>query len=316
MSKIITAVIVLFIILGAVSGYYFFKSKPVTPTILPVATTTTPTLINSVKYVCQNSYSINADYYENGLAPVVDANTPPTPTGSVELTLSDGRNISLPQTISASGVRYANAGEAFVFWTKGNGVTVYENTIEKDFIGCVQTTSDTTSAALPAVYVDTAAQFSVRLPSLASTTSLGFVAKSNYTAEAASGTTAAGVKFTIPAAIATGTNLSADSFISIEKLAVPECAGSAFGDEFGTSTTQTSVEGTEYSVASSSDAGAGNRYEETLYALSGTSPCIAVRYFIHYTVLENYASGTVTAFDRASILTLFNQIRQSLVVNL
>ena len=53
---------------------------------------------------------------------------------SVNLSLSDGRTLILPQTISASGARYANTNESFVFWNKGNtafveegGVTTYQN---------------------------------------------------------------------------------------------------------------------------------------------------------------------------------------------
>ncbi len=38
----------------------------------------------------------------------------------VDLKLSDGRNMALPQVISGSGARYANADESFVFWNKGN----------------------------------------------------------------------------------------------------------------------------------------------------------------------------------------------------
>ena len=59
--------------------------------------------------------------------------------------------------------------------------------------------------------------------------------------------------------------------------------------------------GTEYSVASLSDAGAGNLYEEKVYALVGTSPCLAVRTFIHSTNIANYDPGTVTAFDEAAL---------------
>src|SRR5215510_4643112 len=35
---------------------------------------------------------------------------------TVDLTLSDGRSMSLRQTRSGSGARYANAGETIVFW--------------------------------------------------------------------------------------------------------------------------------------------------------------------------------------------------------
>jgi putative hemolysin/membrane-bound inhibitor of C-type lysozyme len=39
---------------------------------------------------------------------------------SVKLTLSDGRNLTLPQAASGSGARYASEGDKIVFWNKGN----------------------------------------------------------------------------------------------------------------------------------------------------------------------------------------------------
>lgn len=44
----------------------------------------------------------------------------------VALTLSDGRDLSLPQVISGSGARYADAEESVVFWNKGNTAFVTE----------------------------------------------------------------------------------------------------------------------------------------------------------------------------------------------
>lgn len=57
-------------------------------------------------------------------------------TDSVELTLSDGRHLTLPQTRSASGARYANPDESFVFWNKGNTAFVQEDGITT-YTGCV-----------------------------------------------------------------------------------------------------------------------------------------------------------------------------------
>ncbi|MDD5098663.1 MAG: MliC family protein [Candidatus Pacebacteria bacterium] len=37
------------------------------------------------------------------------------------------RELVLPQTISASGARYANADESIVFWNKGNTAFIQEN---------------------------------------------------------------------------------------------------------------------------------------------------------------------------------------------
>ncbi|MFA5169138.1 MAG: MliC family protein [Candidatus Paceibacterota bacterium] len=45
----------------------------------------------------------------------------------VKLILSDGRKMTLPQTISGSGARFANSDESFIFWNKGDGAFIEEN---------------------------------------------------------------------------------------------------------------------------------------------------------------------------------------------
>ena len=50
----------------------------------------------------------------------------PIPGGHVVLTLADGKKLNLPQTMSGSGIRYANADESFVFWSKGDTAFVEE----------------------------------------------------------------------------------------------------------------------------------------------------------------------------------------------
>jgi membrane-bound inhibitor of C-type lysozyme len=64
--------------------------------------------INDAWFNCDNSKSIHAVFYKN----------------TVHVALSDGPEIFLPQTISASGARYAN--ESLVFWNKGNTAFVTE----------------------------------------------------------------------------------------------------------------------------------------------------------------------------------------------
>jgi putative hemolysin len=56
----------------------------------------------------------------------IDANFINLPSSSVKLVLSDGRALDLPQTISGSGARYANANESIVFWNKGNTAFIEE----------------------------------------------------------------------------------------------------------------------------------------------------------------------------------------------
>ena len=56
----------------------------------------------------------------------------------VDLKLSDGRSMTLPQAMAASGARYANKDESFVFWNKGDTAFVTEGKDGKEtFSGCV-----------------------------------------------------------------------------------------------------------------------------------------------------------------------------------
>lgn len=60
---------------------------------------------------------------------------------SVNITLNDKRIFELPQVISASGARYANQDESFVFWNKGNRAFVTERVGEKvttTYVDCVE----------------------------------------------------------------------------------------------------------------------------------------------------------------------------------
>jgi len=70
-------------------------------------------VINSATFNCDNEKTINAIFFSD----------------SVGLSLSDGRGLILPQTISASGARYANEDESFIFWNKGDTAFVQEGNI-------------------------------------------------------------------------------------------------------------------------------------------------------------------------------------------
>ncbi len=74
-----------------------------------------------VSYACAEGKGIIAIYDER----------------SVSLKLSDGRDLSLPQTISASGIRYANEDESFVFWSKGETAFIVEDEVTT-YADCVE----------------------------------------------------------------------------------------------------------------------------------------------------------------------------------
>jgi membrane-bound inhibitor of C-type lysozyme len=265
-----------------------------------------------VSYACNEGKTIEATMYGGVLVPPKNEGEAPTLTGKATVLLSDGRNMELHQTISADGVRYANDDESFVFWTKGNGALVLENNQEKSYIGCIALRPDTGN--LPKVYQDGQAGIALRYPN-------GYAIDTAYVYnELGPQKTAHGVKFIIPESMATGTNLASDSYISFEQIPqtdIPKgqsCTARLFVDPETPVVTMTEGD-TEYSVASSTGAGAGNRYEEHVYAIPGTNPCIAVRYFIHYGVFENYPEGSVKRFDEKALLKEFDEIRQSLTIN-
>jgi len=124
-----------------------------------------------------------------------------------------------------------------------------------------------------------------------------------------------GFALTIPASLAKGTNLGADSYIAVETLpGTSPCTASAFLDS-PTAAPAVTTGGIAYSVATGSDAGAGNFYDETVYAAQGSSPCLAVRYFIHSLNIGNFTPGTVKAFDHAALVAQFDAIRATLTVD-
>jgi membrane-bound inhibitor of C-type lysozyme len=99
--------------------------------------------INIVSYTCNTGKVIIAKYYQRETKPAPSPDQPPVPGGSITLNLSDGRFMTLPQTISADGERYANQDESFVFWGKGNGAFITEgnenNTTYKNCVVSSQT---------------------------------------------------------------------------------------------------------------------------------------------------------------------------------
>ena len=80
--------------------------------------------ISTVRYQCQQNRTIVADFYDGPSRTGADGR--PIPGGRVLVQLSDGRKFSLPQTLSGSGIRYADSSESLVFWSKGDTAFVEE----------------------------------------------------------------------------------------------------------------------------------------------------------------------------------------------
>jgi len=297
-TSILWTLIVIIIIIGGGIWYYLDHASA------PAAST--PTLVASVNYACDNNTTIAASYYDASSTPPTDPNQPPTPGGSVALTISDGRTMTLPQTISADGARYAAADGSFVFWNKGNGAMVTEG--QQPSYQCVQLADN--PGGLPLTYESGTLGFSIRYPQ-------NFTVDSTYQYQnLGPGKEINGVKFTIDPSIATGTNLGSDSYLSVEQIPnATSCTADMFLDLANGGAPQNVTDnGVTYSMASTTGAGAGNRYEETVYALPGMGTCYGVRYYIHYGVLQNYPAGSVKQFNETALLAQFDTIRHTLTL--
>ena len=104
-SKIILIIIFCVAVIGAAWLWYDYRQN--------TALSGLPPSISAV-FSCPDGEQIDATF--------VNGNNP-----HVDLTFSDGTNISLPQAISADGARYANADESFVFWNVGDSAMVQQN---------------------------------------------------------------------------------------------------------------------------------------------------------------------------------------------
>ena len=121
-SKLLAVVVFVLVFWGAFS---LGKEAGETESMIPVVPAPMAKPINTVSYSCDKGKTIVAAFYQGEEKPAVEGQMP-IPTGSVVLKLSDGRSMTLPQTISADGGRYANVDESFIFWSKGNGAFIME----------------------------------------------------------------------------------------------------------------------------------------------------------------------------------------------
>ena len=279
MAKYVIGIIFIILLTGA--GYYFWQMQGASKTPL-----------NTVAYVCSEGKTIEAKYF----------------TDSVDLVLSDGRNFSLPQAISASGARYANPDEAVVFWNKGNTAFITEggNPDNMTFKNCGE---GAPTAPQPLVFTNASSTFSVQYPE-------GWTPNADYKYTGVSEAKPIfGVQFMVLGEMATGTNLSTDTYISVESLPrAKNCTGDIYLYQ-NVKPVDMTIGSSTYSVATTTGAAAGNLYEEQVFALQGSVPCTAVRYYIHSGNIGNYPQGTVREFDKSTLLSVFDTIRNSLHFN-
>lgn len=280
---------------------YFTTSGAAAPT--PVSSTPRAAEPIDVTYLCANDQTIHA-LFTPGVASITGSTTPPVPGGTVTLELSTGQTDTLTQTISADGGRYANTDGSFVFWSKGDSALVLEQGKPSTrFTGCVSVAP--AAGGVTGVHYADSIPATIRYPA-------DWVVSTDYQDPTSSqARPAQGVQFRVGSTYATGTNLAADSGVALVSVAAASTCDAAVFFDTPVTVSTTSVSGTEYSTASTTDAGVGNRYQKVVYAFPYSSPCVAVEYYVHSSVLENYPVGTVRAYDESALRHTFDIILDS-----
>jgi len=282
-KKISVLIILLAIVIIGV--WYFNRSEEPEETHL--------TLVNEVQYLCKDGKSIEAGYFK-GEPVSTELDEMPTPSGEARILLSDKRELKLPQTISASGIRYANEDDSIVFWSKGNGAFLLEDDLET-YSGCIAISED--SGGLANIYLDDENGYLIRYPS-------DYETDTDHEIK--------GVKFIPSETFFDGTNLSKESTgLYIEIIPNREdCNAKLFLEE---GMTEEKMVG-DYSFGSRIEGAVGHRYEEQVWAIGTGKSCLAIRYMIHYTIIENYPEGSIKEFDKQELIREFDKIRESLVI--
>ena len=192
----------LFVLLVLGVGGYYLWNKLGTKNATPLST---------AAYTCDTGKTIQASLYDK----------------SVKISLSDGREYSLPQVVASVGSRYTNAEQSIEFTTNDDGTaSIGEGSSDiQTYSNCVAAGSD---AAQTSTYTSQAGsstpEFTIKYPK-------SFTLNASYAYDAFGPKKLInGVKFTIPDSMATGTNLSSsDTGVSVEWLPnAHSCTGDIF----------------------------------------------------------------------------------------
>jgi membrane-bound inhibitor of C-type lysozyme len=245
---------------------------------------TVPIENQSVSYSCSDKKTITATYGEK----------------SVAIKLSDGRSFVLPQQISGSGIRYETDGIAFL--SKGPNAFLIEQG-QQTYMNCVEGTNVPNGDAN--TFTDAGKTFSFSYPKV-TTISGGDI---GYTQSWSNNQITLGLelaKLEIPRESQPKTNFSGATLsvgTSSDVDAVKSCVATG---------TSVSINGADFTKSTSSDAGAGNFYETTMYRIFRNSQCYNLEYTIHTTNIGNYSPDQgIVEYDKSSVTQTLESIVQS-----
>lgn len=284
---------IVIVVLLVIVGYSVIHKTPVaTAPVVPV-TVPAPVVTAAINYSCDNGSTIAASFS----------------TSSAALTLSDGRQLTLPQIVSADGAQYQQGTILFV--TKGdqgflqeNGNTTYSNCIAN---------SDTTAVNGIKTFIDQGKTFSFNYPDAFTLAGggIGYTESWKTNSDSTLGLILATVN--VPQSYQPKTNFG-DAKFTVGTSSDPAAVSSCLTDTSGAGVTKSTatINGTTYTKFVSTDAGAGNRYETTSYRIVKNSQCYAIEYTIHYAVLDNFPpSSGIKAFDSVKVHAALDSIVQS-----
>src|SRR6185436_14483933 len=114
-----------------------------------------------------------------------------------------------------------------------------------------------------------------------------------------------GVSFAIPTEKYAGTNF-VDGYISTEIIRNPSsCKAEGFLDAENKIVGTKTINNMEFSTAEGTGVGAGQYYNETIYATLHGTACFGFRLFLHTGNITMYDPGTVIQFDPKEANTIF-----------
>ena len=284
MAKVVRVILIL-ILFGALFGIYsLFKKQP-----LPQNSQEDIKELAPLLYSCEGGKTIQVTFKES----------------TATLLLSDGRILDLPQTVSASGIRYAYGGVVFI--SKGADGFLEENNVET-YKGCIVGAKQNGTSML---FVDTGKTFQLSYGN-AFTLSSGPL---GYTNEWSANSPFLGLvlaKLSLSKEMQPKTNFSGATVqvgTSSDEKAILNCLKPQEGEAAqGTSV----IGGIPFTKITLSDAGAGNFYETTSYRALKNSQCYAIEYTIHSTNIGAYSPEQgITAFDKDAVVSLLETVIKS-----
>lgn len=96
---------------------------------------------------------------------------------------------------------------------------------------------------------------------------------------------------------------------STDAQAIAKCLTVSNGNPAASS--KITINGTPFTVTTTSDAGAGNVYSTTSYRTVRDGACYAIEYTVHTTNLANYPAGAVHAYDESALKGLLDGVVNS-----